>query len=256
MSEPNPHVYLDVCIGNTYVGRIVLELFMDTVPKTAENFRALCTGEKGVGECGAPLHYKNTKFHRVVHGFMCQGGDFTRHNGTGGESIYGGQFNDESLQGKARYHLKYSVAMANSGPNTNSSQFYITQREIQDLDGSAVVFGCVVQGFDCIKAINEQGTRSGMPKCAVVISDCGELSQEQTTGLQPSGFWGLPSTSKNWTQQCETMYDREKKEFKRSAPQQTENQVDSEQESSCGEQRSEEDIRKNADKTLKAILAS
>ena len=117
---------MNVAIGGKPAGRLEFELYADAVPKTAENFRALCTGEKGKGRSGKPLHYQKCGFHRIIPGFMCQGGDFTRGNGTGGESIYGAKFEDESFAGKAGKHTGLGcLSMANSGPNTNGSQFFI-----------------------------------------------------------------------------------------------------------------------------------
>lgn len=201
---PQPSCYLDISIGGRNTGRIIIELFYDAVPKTADNFRALCTGEKGSGtRSKRPLHLKGTKFHKIVAGFICQGGDITRGNGTGGESIYGGSFEDESFQGKAQFHRPRSVAMANSGPDTNTSQFYITQIETPWLDGKNVVFGSVVHGMDVLAVMNRQGTKSGRPKAAVVIADCGELNLGSVGG---SGLWGLSSTS---NRSLMTMYDRE-----------------------------------------------
>lgn len=119
-TNENPVVFFDITIGGSPKGRIEMELRADVVPKTAENFRCLCTGEKGQGRSGKTLHFKGSSFHRVIPGFMCQGGDFTRHNGTGGESIYGEKFADENFE------LKHTgpgiLSMANSGPNTNGSQ--------------------------------------------------------------------------------------------------------------------------------------
>jgi peptidylprolyl isomerase len=160
-------------VGGAPAGRIVMELYADTVPRTAENFRALCTGEKGVGKQGKPLHFKGSAFHRVIPDFMCQGGDFTKGNGTGGESIYGEKFADEKF---ARKHTGPGVlSMANAGPNTNGSQFFICTVACPWLDGKHVVFGQVVDGMDVVKAIEKVGSRSGTTSKPVVIADCGQL---------------------------------------------------------------------------------
>lgn len=174
--EKNPRVFLDVSIDGDPVERIVIQLFASVVPKTAENFRALCTGEKGIGEStGKPLHYKGTSFHRIIKGFMAQGGDFSRGNGTGGESIYGGKFGDENF--KLTHDGPGYLSMANSGPNTNGSQFFITFKRQPHLDGKHVVFGKVVNGLDILKKIEQVGTSDGKPTQPVKIIDCGEVSE-------------------------------------------------------------------------------
>ncbi|CAD5181777.1 unnamed protein product [Musa acuminata subsp. malaccensis] len=170
----NPRVYFEMSVGGSPVGRIVMELYADVTPKTAENFRALCTGEKGMGRCGKPLHYKGSSFHRVIPGFMCQGGDFTRGNGTGGESIYGEKFADENFVKK---HTGPGVlSMANAGKHTNGSQFFICTAQTSWLDGKHVVFGRVVEGLEVVKAIEAVGSQSGTTKKTVVVADCGQLS--------------------------------------------------------------------------------
>merc|ERR1712183_443646 len=137
-------VYFDITIDGKDAGRIVMGLYGGDVPKTAENFRALCTGEKGMGKSGKPLHYKGSGFHRVIPGFMLQGGDFTNGDGTGGESIYGEKFADENF--KSKHTQKYLLSMANAGPGTNGSQFFITTAKTPWLDGKHVVFGRVLKG--------------------------------------------------------------------------------------------------------------
>jgi peptidylprolyl isomerase len=172
--SPNPRVYFDMTIGGAPAGRIVMELYASEVPKTAENFRALCTGEKGVGKKGRPLHYKGSSFHRVIPDFMCQGGDFTDGNGTGGESIYGAKFPDERF---VRKHTGAGVlSMANAGPNTNGSQFFICTVPCPWLDGKHVVFGQVVEGLDVVRAVEKVGSRSGATAKPVKIADCGQLA--------------------------------------------------------------------------------
>ena len=169
----NPRVFFDMTLDGAPAGRIVMELYADTTPNTAENFRALCTGEKGVGKKGKPLHFKGSAFHRVIPGFMCQGGDFTAGNGTGGESIYGDKFKDENFVKK---HTGAGIlSMANSGPNTNGSQFFICTAETSWLDGKHVVFGKVVEGMEVVKAIEKVGSSSGTTKKKVVVADCGQI---------------------------------------------------------------------------------
>ena len=161
-----PRCFLDIKIGSEKAGRIVVELESDIVPRTAENFRALCTGEKGMG-------YKGCPFHRIVPQFMCQGGDFTNRNGTGGRSIYGNKFDDENFDLKHRG--SGVLSMANSGPNTNGSQFFICLDKTEWLNNKHVVFGRVVNGMDIVQKMEKSGTQSGKTSREVVIHDCGEL---------------------------------------------------------------------------------
>eukprot|EP00924_Labyrinthula_sp_SR-Ha-C_P013644 maker-scaffold_5-snap-gene-9.1-mRNA-1 protein AED:0.01 eAED:0.01 QI:444/1/1/1/1/1/2/249/173 len=172
---PNPTVFFDVTVNGNPLGRITMELFADVVPKTAENFRALCTGEKGTGSSGKPLHFKGSTFHRIIPGFMAQGGDFTRGNGTGGESIYGSKFEDENFTKK---HTGAGVlSMANAGPGTNGSQFFMCFEKTAWLDGKHVVFGQVQAGsVDVMQSLAKYGSQSGSTSVPVVIADCGQLS--------------------------------------------------------------------------------
>ncbi|WP_146521826.1 peptidylprolyl isomerase [Stieleria varia] len=169
-------VYFDIEIDGEPAGKIVFGLFGEDVPKTAENFRALCTGEKGKGKSGKPLHFKGSIFHRVIPQFMLQGGDFTRGNGTGGESIYGEKFADENF--KYKHDAPYLLSMANAGPNTNGSQFFITTIVTDWLNGKHVVFGRVLEGQELVKRIEALGTPSGATRLPIKIVDSGEVKKE------------------------------------------------------------------------------
>jgi len=169
----NPVVFFDVTIGGSPKGRIEMELRADVVPRTVENFRCLCTGEKGMGKSGNVMHFKGSSLHRVIPNFMCQGGDFTRHDGTGGESIYGDRFEDENFT--LRHRTPGTLSMANSGKDTNGSQFFLCTVETPWLDGKHVVFGRVISGMDVVSAIEQVGSESGRTRVPVFISDSGQL---------------------------------------------------------------------------------
>mmetsp|Transcript_25458 Transcript_25458/g.44290 ORF Transcript_25458/g.44290 Transcript_25458/m.44290 type:complete len:473 (+) Transcript_25458:3604-5022(+) len=166
--ESNPKVFMDISIGDKEPRRVVYELFANVVPKTAENFRALCTGEKGNG-----LHYKGSTFHRVIKGFMMQGGDFTAGNGTGGKSIYGDRFEDENFQ--IKHTSEGLLSMANAGKGTNGSQFFVTYGPTPHLDGKHVIFGRVIEGFDICKEIEGLESVGDKPVEAVRVVECGQL---------------------------------------------------------------------------------
>ena len=173
MVAPHSTVFFDIAIGGQPAGRVLIDLYGET-PKTSENFRALCTGEKGVGKSGKPLHFKGCGFHRVITGFMAQGGDFTRGNGTGGESIYGEKFADENFIHK---HTGPGIlSMANAGPGTNGSQFFLCFDAFPHLDGKHVVFGKVrAESMQLIGQMEQFGSQSGKTSKPIVIADCGQL---------------------------------------------------------------------------------
>ncbi|KAF8920152.1 cyclophilin-like domain-containing protein [Mucidula mucida] len=168
-----PRVFLDFSLDNVPLGRVILELYTESAPQTVENFRALCTGEKGLSSAGVPLYYKNSIMHRCIKDFMIQGGDFTKRNGTGGESIFGGNFPDEDLS--RPLDAEGLLCMANRGPNTNGSQFFITLRECPHLNAR-----CFWQGYQRLrrcnfKIANVPVDAKDRPTAPVIISNCGEL---------------------------------------------------------------------------------
>ena len=170
VNKDNPKVFFDIKIGDKDAQRVEFELFKDKVPKTVENFRCLCTGEKG-----GDMHYKGTIFHRVIKDFMIQGGDYENRNGTGGKCIYGGKFDDENFY--YAHSEKGLLSMANAGPNTNGSQFFITCKETPWLDGKHVVFGRVIKGMEVVHEVENLETGAqDKPKVDVVIENCGEVT--------------------------------------------------------------------------------
>ncbi|KAF8625458.1 hypothetical protein AX17_006859 [Amanita inopinata Kibby_2008] len=171
-SATRPIVFMDINIGETPAGRMKMELFSDIVPKTAENFRQLCTGEYRVN--ARPQGYKSSIFHRVVPNFMCQGGDFVKGDGTGSFSIYGEKFPDENFTEK--HTGPGLLSMANSGPGTNGCQFFITTAKCDFLDGKHVVFGRVIDGMLTLRKIEHVATGpNNRPKLIVKITECGEM---------------------------------------------------------------------------------
>lgn len=169
-------MWFDIEIAGEPQGRVVMELRSDVVPRTVENFRALCTGEKGVGKSGKRLHFKGCVFHRIIPDFMIQGGDFTAGDGTGGESIYGAKFPDEGF--RLKHDAPGILSMANAGPNTNGSQFFLCTVPCPWLDNKHVVFGRVVEGMTIVKRMEMCGQRSGKTSKRVTISDCGQLASK------------------------------------------------------------------------------
>ncbi|THV02771.1 hypothetical protein K435DRAFT_852422 [Dendrothele bispora CBS 962.96] len=193
-----PRVFFDFTVDGQLLGRVIFELYNDTVPKTSENFRALCTGEKGRTASGAPLYYKNSIIHRSIKDFMIQGGDFTKRNGTGGESIYGGMFPDENLS--RPLDSEALLCMANRGPDTNGSQFFITLRPCPHLNGKHVVFGRVLRGFEEViqKIVDVPVDERDRPTVPVVVSNCGELElRKKPSQLPPKPTARSESVSDN-----------------------------------------------------------
>lgn len=176
--EITHRVFLDVDIDKQRVGRIVIGLYGHVVPKTVENFRALCTGEMGKTADGVSLHYKKKPFHRIIPGFMIQGGDIVSGDGRGNISIYGGPFPDENF--KIKHSHAGVISMVNSGPNSNGCQFFIPTVKASWLDGEHVVFGKVIEGMDTVFAIEGgAGTYSGKPRKKVIIADSGEIPKSK-----------------------------------------------------------------------------
>eukprot|EP00331_Platyophrya_macrostoma_P008834 CAMPEP_0176416148 /NCGR_PEP_ID=MMETSP0127-20121128/6192_1 /TAXON_ID=938130 /ORGANISM="Platyophrya macrostoma, Strain WH" /LENGTH=225 /DNA_ID=CAMNT_0017796205 /DNA_START=48 /DNA_END=725 /DNA_ORIENTATION=+ len=169
----NPVVFMDVTVEGDHIGRISIELFHDTVPQATENFRSLCTGERGFAR--GPLTYKGVPFHRIIPDFVVQGGDIVHRDGRGNESIYGYLFPNESTLGKAGKHLPGTVAMAASGPNGNGSQFFFNLRRSEHLDGKFMVIGQVIDGWEVVDTMSKScGSRCGTPVSRSWITDCGQ----------------------------------------------------------------------------------
>jgi cyclophilin family peptidyl-prolyl cis-trans isomerase len=166
----NPKSFFAISINDKPVGKLVFELYKDKNPKTAENFLALCKGDQ-------KLTYKDSIFHRVINQFMAQGGDITNHNGTGGMSIYGRNFPDENMS--VKHTQRGMLSMANSGPNTNGSQFFITFAPCPWLNGKHTVFGELVEGDAVLHQIEQLGTDRGTPRGKIVVTDCGEYTEEK-----------------------------------------------------------------------------
>jgi len=178
-TEQRPRVYFDISIGGEEVGRVVFELFKDVVPKTVENFRSLCVGF--TNDAGKTLHYKGSIFHRIIKDFMVQGGDFTNFNGTGGESIYGNKFEDENF--KFKHDQPFLLSMANAGPGTNGSQFFITTVPTPHLDNKHVVFGRVLKGEDVVQLLENTQKDGEKPVKECKIDNCGELAPGEDDGV-------------------------------------------------------------------------
>uniref|UniRef100_A0AAX7VSB8 peptidylprolyl isomerase n=1 Tax=Astatotilapia calliptera TaxID=8154 RepID=A0AAX7VSB8_ASTCA len=210
-----PRCFLDIGISNVLVGRIVVELFADICPKTCENFRCLCTGEKGIGKgTQKPLHYKGCLFHRIVKDFMIQGGDFSEGNGRGGESIYGGFFEDESFA--VKHNKEYLLSMANRGKDTNGSQFFITTKPSPHLDGVHVVFGHVISGQEVIQTMESQKTDpNSRPYAEVKVLNCGELIPKSKGKRASSSSSSSSSDSESSSESSSESEESEKESKKR-----------------------------------------
>lgn len=190
--EGNSLVFLDITTEKRVLGRVTIELFTDTVPRTAENFRSMCTGERGTS-AGVPLYFKGIPFHRIVPGFCLQGGDIQHKDGRGFTSVFGYPFNDETFEGKAGKNLCGTLAMANNGPNNNGSQFFFNTVDSPHLDGRFVVFGQVLTGWDVVLTAATKGSRCGTPMQPVWISECGQLG-----GAKYENVLEIPSDPANF----------------------------------------------------------
>jgi cyclophilin family peptidyl-prolyl cis-trans isomerase len=188
------HVFFDIEEDGEKIGRVTFGLFGDVAPRTVENFRALATGQEGETADGVVLHYKGSSFHRIIPGFMIQGGDFTNGDGTGGESIFTGTFEDENFN--LAHDDRFLLSMANAGPDTNGSQFFITLNRQPHLDGKHCVFGKVVAGFDTVSRMAHAGSPDGKPQKRLVIADCGQLDEgEVEADAFEDKLHGVPTPS-------------------------------------------------------------
>ncbi|EDW92986.1 peptidyl-prolyl cis-trans isomerase D isoform X1 [Drosophila yakuba] len=200
VKSTNPLVYLDISIGKEDAGRMIIELRKDVVPKTAENFRALCTGECGIGTLGKPLHYKGTRFHKIKRVFVVQSGDVVNNDGTSGESIYGPVFDDENFE--LAHNEEGVVSMANYGkPNSNNSQFFISAAGCENLNETNVVVGRVLRGLGIVAEMEQNCTDEGDPTAEVVIRDCGEIAPNENWGIECNDETTdkLPAYPQDWT---------------------------------------------------------
>uniref|UniRef100_A0A803KXT8 peptidylprolyl isomerase n=1 Tax=Chenopodium quinoa TaxID=63459 RepID=A0A803KXT8_CHEQI len=202
--EGRPKCFLDISIGGELEGRIVVELYNNVVPKTAENFRALCTGELGISPIsGRPLHFKGIPFHRIVKGALIQGGDISGGE-SGGESIYGSTFEDENFE--LRHERKGMLSMVNVGPNTNGSQFFITTTQTHQYNGKHVVFGRVIKGLGVIRSIEHVDVDpDNGPLLDIVIEDCGEIPEGEDYGI--INFFKDGDTYPDWPSDLDSKSD-------------------------------------------------
>lgn len=215
MPKKNPKVYLDIAKGSQLLGRVTFELYRDITPLTAENFRALCTGEQGTGKhTKKKLHYRGNKFHRIIDGFVMQGGDIENGDGSGGESIYGPSFNDENFE--RRHAHAGLLSMANCGPDTNASQFFITLKPCPHLDGRHVVFGQVVDGmdviFECAKVPTDMNDK---PRIPVTIYDCGEVDTKVQHIGEDELIGSLTGVTKRERERIEKIKQLEQEDLKK-----------------------------------------
>ena len=196
LAEITEKVFFDIEIDGETTGRIVFGLFGNVVPKTVKNFATLCDGSAGVGNAGKPLHFQGSSFHRIIPGFMAQGGDFTARNGTGGESIYGNKFADENFT--LKHKKPFLLSMANAGPNTNGSQFFICYRDTPHLDNKHTIYGRVINGWDiCEKAESVKTGQQDVPEKPIQIVDCGELKNADKLTADNADFLSTYATKKD-----------------------------------------------------------